>query len=184
MESVNFVIRDALESDIEACLALDHHYETEYVWQMSIMPYPEGWQVSFRKERLPRPVEALYASNVERLKLALAPDKCFIVAVTKDESQRMLAYLTMSLDPSHQIALVQDLVVSKAFRRNKVGSRLLAVAQQWASQREMRQLLIETQTKNYPSIEFCQRRGFSFCGFNDQYFRNQDIAVFFGRALR
>lgn len=183
MSSFNFLIRDAVTADVEACLALDHHYKTDYVWQMTLSSEADNWQVLFRKERLPRSNKILYPADESRLRLALTPEVCYLVAVGKDEPT-MLGYLTMSLQMMHQIALIQDIVVSHQFRRCGVGLRLLTIARRWALEHSAQQLLVETQTKNYPAIEFLQSQGLSFCGFNDQYFRNHDIAVFFGQSLR
>lgn len=183
MSSFNFLIRDAVTADIEVCLALDHSYETDYVWQMSLSSETDNWQVFFRKERLPRSNKIVYPVDEARLSLALPSEMCFLVAVGKDEPT-MLGYLTMSLQVMHKIALIQDIVVSRQFRRCGVAIRLLTVARRWAEEHGAQQLLVETQTKNYPAIEFLQSQGLSFCGFNDQYFRNHDIAVFFGQSLR
>ena len=181
--NLSFIIRDGLEEDIPACLAIDHHYETDYVWQMSIQPETHGWQISFRIERLPRPVEHVYPSEESNLMQALETERGFLVASIKDEPD-ILGYLTMVFDPVYGIAQIQDLVVSRPYRRVKVGTRLLSVARRWALERGAEQLHIATQTKNYPSILFYQNNGLSFCGYNDQYFPNQDIAVFFGQPLR
>ena len=183
MKNLNFVIRDALAADVEPCLALEHHYQTEHVWKMNIAPDVEGRQIHFRKERLPRPVENLYPSDEMRLILALPREICFLVAIGKDEPI-MLGYLTMRPEPVHQIAFVQDLVVGQQFRQGGVGSKLLNVARSWAQEHGAKALMVETQTVNYPAIEFLQNRGLQFCGFNDQYFRSHDIAVFFGQQIR
>lgn len=183
MQSFNFLIRDALAADVEPCLALDHHYESEHVWKMSISPDGEGKQIHFRKERLPRPVENHYPADEMRLVLALPREVCYLVAVGKDEPT-MLGYLTMRPEPIHQIAFVQDIVVSRQFRRRGIGTKLLNVARIWAQEHGAKQLMIETQSINYPAIEFLQNRGLQFCGFNDQYFRSHDIAVFFGQPIR
>jgi ribosomal protein S18 acetylase RimI-like enzyme len=182
MSTFNFVIRDALVADLEACLTLDHSYETDYVWQMTVSPGVEIRQIIFRKERLPRTNKIDYPSDELRLRLALPPEICYLVAAGKDEPT-MLGYLTLRLQVVHRIALIQDIVVSQQFRRHRIGSRLLAVARRWAKEHKAQQLLVETQTKNYPAIEFLQSQGLRFCGFNDQYFRNRDIAVFFGQSL-
>lgn len=178
-----FLIRDGLLDDIEACLALDHQNSTDYVWQMNIQQSVGQWQAMFKTERLPRAMQVTHQADAARLRLALADEHCFVVAVDR-ESTAMLAYLTMRSDPVHHIALVQDLVVDTRCRRAKLGSRLLNVARQWAREHDHVRLTCETQTKNYPSIQFCQANGMVFCGFNDRYLANGDIAVFFSQSLR
>jgi GNAT superfamily N-acetyltransferase len=90
----------------------------------------------------------------------------------------------MRSDPIYKIAHIHDLVVSQPYRRKRIGSRLLNVARQWARDHHLVQIMAEMQTKNYPGILFCQQAGLEFCGFNDHYFPNQDIAVFFSQTLR
>jgi GNAT superfamily N-acetyltransferase len=179
----SFLIRDGLESDLAACLALDHACVTEFVWQMSIQQGTGQWQVLFKTERLPRSMEVMHRSDAARLHLALAENECFLVAVSHDNDD-ILGYLTMRSDPVHHIALIQDIVVASDYRRHRIATRLLHVARQWAREHDHLRLTIETQTKNYPAIQFCQSNGLNFCGFNDHYFPNGDIAVFFTQSLR
>jgi hypothetical protein len=65
-----------------------------------------------------------------------------------------------------------------------IGTALLRAARDWALETKLRRLIVETQTKNYPAIRFLQKRGLVFCGYNDLFYPNQDIAVFFGQMLR
>jgi len=44
--------------------------------------------------------------------------------------------------------------------------------------------LLEMSSKNNPAIRFAQKLGYEFCGYNDQYYETQDIALFFGRYIR
>jgi len=89
----------------------------------------------------------------------------------------------MRNDPIHGIARIHDLVVSLPYRRQRVGTRLLSIARQWAKEHRLINLMIESATQNYPGIVFAQQSGFKFCGYNDHYFPNQDIAVFFSQSL-
>ncbi len=201
--SFGFLIRDGIESDIPLCLSLDSTYTTDYVWQMSLQPESQQQQITFKTERLPRPMDVAYPASEGRLHLSLPPEQCFLVAAARDfvedaaqiaaqqataqipaqDMPEVLGYLTMRADAVHRIALVQDIVVARSLRGNRIGTRLLRVARKWAVEHHLTQLMVETQTKNYPAILFCQKSGLSFCGFNDQYFRNQDIAVFFSQTL-
>src|SRR5215468_2759595 len=114
--SLSFLIRDGLESDITACLELDHHYETDLVWQMTVDEKPGQWQIGFLNQHLPRTLETEYHPSAERLRLALPANQCFLVAVTREASEP-LGYLTMRNDPVYGIARIHDLVVSLPYRR-------------------------------------------------------------------
>ncbi|MGB1288785.1 MAG: GNAT family N-acetyltransferase [Aggregatilineales bacterium] len=177
------IIRDGLERDIAACLTLETTNETEYVWQMTIQPNKRGWQVNFRTERLPRSITITHTVDKLRLRQALSPDMCFLFAAHKDDDTP-LAFLTMRPHPVYPHAVIKDIVVSADHRRYGIGSRLLNIARRWAAEQQLERILIETQTKNYPGIQFCQKNGFTFCGFNDEYYPNHDIAVYFGQTLR
>ncbi|MCB9452109.1 MAG: GNAT family N-acetyltransferase [Anaerolineaceae bacterium] len=179
----SLVIRDALQPDIPACLALDHHYETDYVWQMSVIEDVSGREIHFRKQHLPRTMPVQHVAFEPRLHQVLQEQGCFLVAAEK-QSRELLGYLVMQRDPIYRTALLQHVVVDFPYRRRGIGKRLLNVARQWAAEQGLDRITIETQTKNYPAIEFCQGAGFTFSGFSDQHFPNQDIALFFTQGIR
>lgn len=181
--TLSFLIRDGLETDIAKCLELDHVYQTEYVWQMRLLEETGRQQITFTRERLPRMLSNEYPASDKRLQAALAAQHGFLVAASRDHAE-LLGYMTIYSDPVYHIACVRDLVVSRPYRQNGIGTRLLNIARQWARENHLSQLMLEVQTKNYPAIAFCQQCGFTFCGFNDHYFANQDIAVFFSQSLR
>lgn len=181
--SLPILIRDALPEDIPACLGLDLSYETERVWQMTFQPETANRGILFRTERLPRPMPVTYPADERRMRLCLSKKHCFLIAQTKPDN-RLVGYLTLRNMPTHRLGLIQDIAVGEPFRRQKVGLRLLNVARHWAMEHDLIQLQAETQTKNYPAIQFLQKNGLTFCGFNDQYFLNGDIAVFFGQMLK
>lgn len=177
-----YVIRDGLESDVDTCLALDHSYQTERVWQMSMRSDLDQYEISFKTERLPRLLQGVHPVSEHRIRLCLPEDQCFLVAAERD-GQDVLAYLTMRYEPMHRVAWVQDLVVDTSARRQGLGSRLLNIARGWANEHAVRRLLVEVRTQNFPMISFCAANGLLYCGYNDRYLENQDIAVFFGESL-
>lgn len=181
--TLSFVIRDGVSSDVSACLELDHTYETEYVWQMRLHEDIDQRQVVFQTERLPRVLETSWPADEYRLRLAIPSEHCFLVVESRDQPE-ILGYLTMRSDPVFRSAHLQDLVISRPYRRRRIGARLLNVARQWARQHELVRLTAEIQTQNYPAILFCQHVGLTFCGFNDHHFPNRDIAIYFTEALR
>jgi GNAT superfamily N-acetyltransferase len=180
---LNFIIRDALPDDLPSCLALEHGYETDQVWQMTIQNESSTWRVLFRTERLPRTVEVMQQGDAARMARVLEAQQGFFVACAK-EDDAILGYALASCDVVTGHSVVHDLVVGLDFRRRKIGSRLLNVVRRWAAEREAVHLYLHVQTRNFPAIQFCQRQGLGFCGYNDQYFQAGDIAVSFGQSLR
>ena len=69
-------------------------------------------------------------------------------------------------------------------RRQGIGSALLLATHEWGLAHESRNLVLEIQPKNYPAIRMAQKLGFEFCGYNDRYFANRDIGLFFAKSLR
>jgi RimJ/RimL family protein N-acetyltransferase len=47
-----------------------------------------------------------------------------------------------------------------------------------------RRIVLEMQPKNYAAIHLAQKLGFDLCGYNDRYYANHDIALFFAKGVR
>ncbi|MEP7288545.1 MAG: GNAT family N-acetyltransferase [Chloroflexota bacterium] len=181
LQTTQITIRDAREEDLMACLQLDLSYETDYVWQMDVRDDTGAIAISFRTVRLPRPMRVIYPRDAEALTLTWQRHHGFLVAET---SGVVRGYLTMRTDTGTSTAWVTDIAIGRAWRQQKLGSALLTEVYNRARDAGLQRLTVETQTKNYPGICFCQKRGLNFCGFNDRYYPNHDIALFFGQNVR
>jgi GNAT superfamily N-acetyltransferase len=174
-------VRPAGPRDLEACGALDHSYVTDRVWQMERREENGVLAITFREARLPREIRVSYPRRGEELLAGWRRSDGFLVA---QEEARICGYVALTAQVEHGIAWMGDLVVDQPWRRRGVGTALLQAAAQWGRDYNLCRLVAEVQTKNYPAIRFCQSRGLAFCGYNDQYWPNQDIALFFGESLR
>lgn len=174
-------IRKARPTDWEACIALDHTSVTEYALRMQERERDEGIAITFESVRLPRPLKIRYPRQDEALTAGWERCDLFLVVQSGLET---CGYVTAQALDGHGIAWVHDLVVAPEWRRRKLGTDLLRRAADWARQKRLRRLVIEVQTKNHPGICFCRSQGLTFCGFNDQHWRTQDIAVLYGQNLR
>ena len=177
----NVKIRPALPTDLPRCLALDPSYTTEAVWQMESRPPHNGQiTVAFRSVKLPRSMRVAYPRDNQLLAAGWQSCDAMLVA---DEATGLAGYAALTKRVPQATVWINDLVVVKGLRRAGVGSAVLKAAAQWGRDQHLKWLIMEMQTKNYPAINFCQKHGMSFCGFNDRYFANQDIALFFALAL-
>lgn len=174
-------VRQATSKDLPALIALDHGYSTEYVWQITVREEDGQTLATFRPVHLPRPVRVAFPREAQLLKEAWNRRVCFLVA---EEEDQLKGYLNLTLTTLPGVAWLADAGVERRFRRNGVGSVLLTAAIQWARENGFYRLVLETQSKNYPAICFAQKHGLAFCGYNDRYYPNQDVALFFGLILR
>lgn len=174
------IIRPAELVDLKACLDIDHSYVTDHVWQMEESEGSGEVTVIFRTARLPRSMQVKYPKDYDNLLESWRRGECFLVA---EEDGKTCGYLDLSVQSWHLTGWIDHLAVAKDYRRRGIGSTLVKKAVTWARQQGLRKLMLEIQTKNYPAIRFCQKNGFAFCGFNDRYYTNQDIALFFARSI-
>ncbi len=187
-----YLVRDALAPDLAACLALDHSFETDYVWQMALRSEAERYDIHFQTERLPRTLTAKHPVDESRLRTCLEPAHCFLVGAAHDVQKTdsdapvpplVIAYLTMRYDPIRQAGWVQDLVVEPTLRRQGIGGRLLGIARHWAVEQGADRLFVEVPTQNYPMIALCLKQGLEFSGYNDRLLPHRDIALLLGISL-
>ncbi len=174
-------IKPAISSDIPFLMKMDHGCQTTHVWQMDWNNEPGQIQVSFREIRLPRVVRLEYPRPINTLPDTWLQRSLFLVAAMGEE---LVGYLTLQEDLDTKFAQIIDLVVTEKLRRQGVATGLLVAAQDWCRQRKLKRMVVAVQAKNHAGINLARKLGFDFCGFNDQYFANHDIAIFFSHILK
>ena len=176
-----FEIRPASVSDIPRLIVLDHSCQSDYVWQLELRREAGQVTASFREVRLPRSIEVKYPRNPSTLSDEWMRRDVALVAL---EDGNPIGYLCATVEYAASVAWVTDLAVSPLQRRKGAASALLTAAQTWASERNVRRLILEMQSKNQAYIRLAQKFGYEFCGYNDQYYPTQDVALFFGRTIK
>jgi ribosomal protein S18 acetylase RimI-like enzyme len=165
-------VRTGTEADLSSLLVLDHGYSTEYVWQMEMEQGVPKMGAKFREARLPRTKEQLEKELKQRSVILVA-----------ESAGQPVGYAGLSLGVAPGAAWLTDLVVGASQRRKGIGSRLALAAQTWARDSKQERLVMEMQSKNHPAIRLAQKLAFEFAGYNDRYYENQDIALFFAKKL-
>jgi len=173
-------IRPAVSTDLPRLMGMDHSVTSEYVWQLDLRREPGQISTNLREVRLPRPILVAYPRNP----FSLADDWQFKSAVLVAVDASVMGYVCITEQSAATVAWVTDLVVLPDQRRRGIGSLLLKSAYDWAQERGSHMIIVEMQAKNQPAIRLAQKAGLEFCGYNDHYYANQDVALFFGRMLK
>jgi len=175
------IIRPATLADLNACLMLDHTTVTGHVWQMKVRETESWLGVNFDTVRLPRQMRIEYPRNLDQLVEHWQRGEGFLAA---EMDGQVCGYVDLLAQPWPRRGWIANLTVAHDYRQQGVGTALMRHARQWAKEQGLKTLMAEMTTKNYPAICFFQKLGFQFCGFNDHYYTNQDIALFFVQSLR
>jgi len=174
-------IRPAIATDIDSLISLDHNFSSDHVWQMDFRQDGNKIKITFREVRLPRSVQVRYPHDPQSLNEDWSNRDGLLVALVENEP---IGYISLERNPHIKAARVADLVIDRRLRRQKVGSLLIMAAQDWARRHSSQRLILELQPKNFPAIQMAKKLGFELCGYNDFYFANIDIALFFSKWLR
>lgn len=174
-------IRPTLPTDIPRLMGFDHSVTSESVWQLELRRDTAQSTATFREVRLPRSISVFYPRNP----FALADDwqkHSMMYSALLD--QNIAGYLCLLERGMDSVICITDLVVHTVHRRQGLAGALLNAAQDWAATRSHRRILLEMQSKNLPAIRLAQKFGYEFCGYNDQCYLTQDVALFFAKALK
>jgi ribosomal protein S18 acetylase RimI-like enzyme len=103
--------------------------------------------------------------------------------VDERDPPKVFGYCQLDAQRWQRTGWIAHMIVDRPFRRQEIGTALLKACIAWGRSCELDKLMVAVQTKNYPAISFCEKHKFTFCGFNDHYFVNRDIALFFTLRL-
>ncbi len=174
-------IRPAVAEDIESLASIDHDYTSDFAWQMDISSEEGQVNVNFRQIRLPRSVRVDYPRSPRQLREDWQGRSGLLVALLSSD---IIGYVSLMRNIAPMTTWATDLAVMRRLRRQGIGTALVLAAQEWARQHGDYRLILEMQPKNFPAISLAQKLGFDLCGYNDRYYANHDIALFFAKGLR
>ncbi|MCX6030629.1 MAG: GNAT family N-acetyltransferase [Chloroflexi bacterium] len=166
--------------DLAACLALDGSYDTDFVRQVTQVEEDAQVVTRFRVAALPRTMHVAYPSWGEALLAHQERGDLILVAA---EAAEVRGYINVETQPDQSLAWLHHLVIAPVYRRQGIGAALLARGIQHARQQSLSQMMTLVQSKNHPAIKFLERNRFAFCGYNERFYRNKDIGLYFVRGL-
>ena len=174
-------LRPTVATDLTRLMGFDHSVTSESVWQLELRREPGQINSVFREVRLPRSIVVSYPHNPFSLAEDWVLKSMMYTALIGTDP---VGYVCMLERGTASVVWVTDLVVDMNYRRKGVGSTLLNAAQDWAASRSHRRMILELQSKNLPAIRLAQKFGYEFSGYNDHYYLNQDVALFFSRSFK
>lgn len=146
-----------------------YQYTSEKYYEIHREIQSNGWTFSLTEERLSIPFEK--NSEVEIFESYKEGSEVYLSEIHGEESGIMVI---QQMEWNNTL-LIHDLYVDRRFKRNGIGRSLIEIAKNRAIELGLRMITLETQTSNYPAIQFYLKNGFELIGFNLTSYSNKDI---------
>lgn len=175
------MIRTVVSPDFSILSSFKHSIETKTVWQMDQESAEGNVTISFRELKLPRLMKLSYPRSAQSL-FDRWKDLSIILVGCVDNVP--VGYISSSSIQTTSNVWIKDVVVHERWRRQGIAISLIKAIAVWGEERGLKRMTLEMSSKNYPAICLAKKIGFEFCGYNDYYYENNDIAIFFARLIR
>jgi ribosomal protein S18 acetylase RimI-like enzyme len=74
----------------------------------------------------------------------------------------------------NKYAYIEDIVVDKTYRQIGIGKALISKAKEWAKDKELKGIMLETQNNNVAGCKLYESCGFKLCGFDKYLYKGID----------
>jgi len=170
----------ASSADHEVMLELDHSFNSHYAYRMRADVQNQNAAFHFEPVKLPREAHLSYMRDKSSL-LKTWDDASLIYVGMLDDV--LVSYIAIDAKTLPMTARVTNLVVMPEVRLNGIGRTMLAAVEDWTARQGLDRILLEIPMRNYPMVELGRRCGYEICGFMEQYFPNNDPALFYHKRL-
>ncbi|WP_332649536.1 GNAT family N-acetyltransferase [Lysinibacillus sp. 54212] len=162
-------VRQIYQKDYPKGKKAVYKYTSEKYYEISMPRRDNGWNISLVEERFAAPFvkeleEEIFEQYKEGSEVYLADHK----------GEEAAIMVIQKMDWNNTL-LIHDLYVDDRFKKNGIGRCLIEVAKKRAIELGVRSIILETQTSNYPAIQFYLKNGFELIGFNSISYTNEDI---------
>lgn len=160
---------------------MDLSFESDYVWKTQTLEEYESFESSFQRIRLPKTIRVSFqAYNSANMETLIRNRE--ILSVRYDD--RVIGYVRLERDETVNRLMLKTGGIMPEYRNKGVGSVLLDQVTEIARHNSLRSIVCMVQAKNDPAIHFLLSHGFVFCGYQEFFFRNMEIGLFFSKNVR
>lgn len=161
-------IKRIYKDDFPEGKKITYSYTSEKYYNVLSEKHDNGWTFTLKEELFDTPyVKHLEDDLFDEYREAA---EVYIAEINGVEAAIMVI-LEMSWNKT---LVISDLYVQSEYKGHGIGSRLIDLAKNRAQELGARAVVVETQTSNYPAIQFYLKKGFTIVGFNTISYSNDD----------
>jgi len=162
-------IRQIYQKDYANGKKVVYKYKSERYYETDIERKDNGWNLSLNERSFVDPFEKNYEEEIFE---PYKEGSEVYLAELNDEEAGIMVIQKMEWNNT---LLIHDLYVDDQFKKNGIGSILIEIAKKRATNLGVRAIYLETQTSNYPAIQFYLKNDFELIGCNSISYSNEDV---------
>lgn len=124
--------------------------------------------------------DEFWTSNLLKSEFENDMTTCIVARIT-DDSKEIVGFASL-WEPPFEIH-INNIVVRKDMRNNKVGSFLMEKLIEISNEKKKDELTLEVNIKNIPAIKLYEKYNFERVGIRKKYYNNEDDALIMTKKL-
>lgn len=162
-------IQRIYEENYPAGKKVIYSYTSEKYYKVLSEKIDNGWNFTLQEESFEKPFEKMLEEEIfEQYKEG---SEAYMAELDGKEA----AVMVIQAMAWNNTLLIHDLYVEPQFQNHGIGRSLIDAAKKRAVELGARSIVLETQTSNYPAIQFYLKNGFEIVGFNTISYSNDDV---------
>lgn len=146
-----------------------YQYTSDKYYDVSHKETENGWMIDFTLKHFDTPFHKYLKGEI--FEDYLENIECYIAELNREE----VGIVSISHEKWNNVLRINDIYISPLEQNNGIGSKFMTLVKKRAAEMDVRAIFLETQTSNYPAIQFYKKHGFSLIGCNLFSYSNNDI---------
>ena len=161
--------------------AIDLSFESDYVWKTQMLEGLDSFESSFQRIRLPKTIRVSFqAYPPANLDILIRQRE--VLSVRYED--KIIGYARLEQDETVNRLILKTGGIVPEYRKKGIGTVLMDRIMEIARHNNIRSVICMVQAKNDPAIHFLLSKGFIFSGYQEFFFRNMEIGLFFSKNVR
>jgi ribosomal protein S18 acetylase RimI-like enzyme len=146
-----------------------YQYSSEQYYDLSISDKENGWSINLVERNFEEKFEKYMESDICDDSL---PQMDYYIAEWHGQE---VGFLSLYHEKWNNVLRIWDIYVEKSMQAQGIGSWLIDFAKNRGKELGVRAIVLETQTSNFPAIQFYRKHGFKLTGCDCLSYTNHDI---------
>lgn len=146
-----------------------YEYTSDKYYDVSYNEVENGWTLDFTLKSHDTPFHKYLEGNI--FEDYLKNIECYIAELMGEE----VGIISLNHEKWNNVLRINDIHIYQSAQNKGIGSRLMELAKERALEIGARAIVLETQTSNYPAIQFYRNLGFKFTGCDLLSYSNSDL---------